>query len=375
MALYQTTGQTAYLNKMVTWGAAGNWMPADGNLVSTNADNQCCCQTYCEAYLANPVAANTKYYQTWKNDWDTTMYNVKPQGRVLWSWEDALFMAPPAVSMLGAITGDTRYFDTLSAYWWDVAAMLYDTAYHLYFRDASKVNGAYNNQPVFWSRGCGWVAAGSARVLKYMPKDYSGRPAHEKQFKDLCAAILKCQGADGLWRSNLLSPSQYPDPEMSGTSLYCYAFAWGVNNGILDAAAFTAAAKKAWSGMVKYVKPDGSLSNVQDVGGAPGPLGATTQPYAEGAFMLAGTEMKKLVSGVGTKQNLQDSRSSVMHESTRVLIAIGRVAESTWFSTSASIFEVFDLSGKRLFHGRDVKKFFARMAESEKPLVVRFTAE
>jgi unsaturated rhamnogalacturonyl hydrolase len=298
MACYQTFNEKTYLDKMVSWGQAGNWGMADGNPYSTNADNQCCAQTYGEAYLANPVAANAKYYQPWKTDWDSLAKKGDPRGRTLWSWEDALFMCPPAVSMLGKITGDMRYFDTLSAYWWDVAGMLYDTTYHMYYRDASKINGKYNNLPVFWGRGMGWVAAGSARVLKYMPETYTGRAKHVQQFKDMCAALLKCQGTDGLWRSNLLSPQEYPDPEMSGSAFYCYAFAWGVNNGLLDKTTYSAAAKKAWSGMVKYVNADGSIKNVQPVGGAPGAPNGGTQPYAEGGVMLAGTEMFKLIGGV-----------------------------------------------------------------------------
>ena len=371
MALYQTGGEKPYLDKVVSWGNGINWMPGDNNRATTNADNQCCCQTYCEAYLADPVAANAKRYLTWKADWDSIAYIMKPQGRTLWSWEDALFMAPPGVAMLGAITGDSRYFDTLSAYWWDVAGMLYDTTYHLYYRDASKVNGRYNNVPVFWGRGDGWVAAGYARILKYMPKTFSGRAKHEKQFKDMCVALKNCQGTDGLWRSNLLSPSQYPDPEMSGSCFYCYAFAWGVNNGILDKATFGPAAKQAWSGMVKYVKADGSLTNVQPEGGAPGAPGSGTQPYAEGGFMLAGSEMVKLMGFVGTARCSLSPNNPVRHNGTTLLFNNGR-SRHIALPPNASGFEAYDMTGRKLCSGMNRDGLFLKSSKTRSLLIVKY---
>jgi unsaturated rhamnogalacturonyl hydrolase len=374
MALYQTSGEKTYLTKMVNWGAAGNWLPADGNRASTNADNQCCCQTYCETYLAEPIAANANRYLTWKADWDSITTIMKPKGRVLWSWEDALFMAPPAVAMLGTITGDIHYFDTLSAYWWDVAGMLYDTTYHLYYRDASKINGRYNNLPVFWGRGMGWVAAGYSRVLKYMPKNYAGRPKHEQQFKDICSALLKCQGSDGLWRSNLLSPSQYPDPEMSGSAFYCYAFAWGVNNGILERATYEPAAKKAWSGMLKYVNADGSIANVQPVGGAPGAPSGGTQPYAEGGVMLAGTELFKLAGGTGTVPASHLTNTTTRRQTDKLFFDGGRSFHGA-LPTNATGFELYDMTGKKLCKGLDQSAFRSKSGQGGKIVVVRYIAK
>jgi unsaturated rhamnogalacturonyl hydrolase len=308
MAIYATTGERSYLDKLVNWGKGIAWKPGDGNPYTTNADNQCCCQTYCEAYLAEPIPANVNRYGIWKADWDSIAVKGNPRGRTLWSWEDALFMAPAAVSMLGKITGDTRYYDTLSAYWWDVADLLYDSTYHLYYRDAGSKGSRYNNLPVFWGRGCGWVAAGYARVLAYMPENYAGRAKHEKQFRDFCGAIFKCQGSDGLWRTDLLSPSRYPAPEMSSTAFYCFAFAWGVNNGLLDRDTFALAAKKAWSGMVRYVTASGSLTNVQAEGTGPAAPGNGTTPYAEGGFMLAGCEMYKLLKPVEARRGIDETK-------------------------------------------------------------------
>jgi unsaturated rhamnogalacturonyl hydrolase len=351
MALYQTTQDTQYLNKMVKWGQAGNWMPADGNPFTTNADHQCCCQTYCETYLAQPADANKNRYGIWKADWDSIIFKMKPAGRVLWSWEDALFMAPPAVAMLGTITGDAQYFDSLSAYWWDASDMLYDTTLHMFYRDASKVNGKYNGVPVFWARGNGWVAAGYARMLKYMPASYTGKQKHIAQFIDLCTAIKSAQGADGLWRTDMLSPTHYPDPEMSGTCFFCFAFAWGVNNGILDKTIFTAAAKKAWSGMVKYVKPDGSITNVQSEGGGPAAVGTATQPYAEGGFMLAGSEMAKLVTGVGTVVPSTSQRTTAHSNNSISTIVCTKQANTLHAPAHANRVEIFDIRGRKLYGG------------------------
>ena len=76
---------------------------------------------------------------------------------------------------------------------------------------------------------------GLVRSLQYLPQDDPARPRFEQQFKEMAAAVLKCQQADGLWRSSLLDPENYPLKETSGSGFFTYALAWGVNQGLLDA--------------------------------------------------------------------------------------------------------------------------------------------
>jgi rhamnogalacturonyl hydrolase YesR len=131
--------------------------------------------------------------------------------------------------------------------------------------------------------------------MQYLPKDHPSRPRFEQQFREMAEALLACQQGDGLWRSSLLDPSHYLIPETSGTGFYCYAFAWGVNEGILPREKYEPAAVKAWQGLLSCVTPQGKLTHAQPVGADPKKFDPqNSEVFAVGAFLLAGSEMFKL---------------------------------------------------------------------------------
>ena len=97
----------------------------------------------------------------------------------------------------------------------------------------------------------------------------------------------------------MLDPDEFPIPESSGTGFDCFALAWGINNGLLDRAKFLPVVEKAWRGLNSIVTPEGKVTHVQQVAGAPGNIRVDqTQEYAVGAFLLAGSEVAKLNVGV-----------------------------------------------------------------------------
>src|ERR1700712_3047762 len=53
MALYSIAPEKSYYNYAVQWAESHNWQSRDG-LVTRNADNQCCGQTYIDLYLIDP---------------------------------------------------------------------------------------------------------------------------------------------------------------------------------------------------------------------------------------------------------------------------------------------------------------------------------
>jgi rhamnogalacturonyl hydrolase YesR len=146
---------------------------------------------------------------------------------------------------------------------------------------------------------------GLVRVLQYLPADHPSRPRFEAQFREMAARIRGLQQPDGLWRSSLLDPEDYPLKETSGSGFYCYALAWGVNRGLLDRAAFAPATLKAWQALTDCVDADGKLTHVQPVGADPKKFDAnSTETYGVGAFLLAGSEICRLgaPSGPGARQ-------------------------------------------------------------------------
>lgn len=213
-----------------------------------------------------------------------------------WTWCDSLFMAPATWIGLGRATGDARYIDFAVERWWKTSDHLYDREAHLFFRDnryfaQREANGA----KIYWGRGNGWVLSGLVRVLQVLPTNHPSRARFEQQFREMADALLKLQQEDGLWRASLLDPASYPAKETSGSGFYCHAFAWGVNQGLLDRARFLPATLKAWQALTACVTSEGKLTHVQPVGGSPKTFDPeSNEEYGAGAFLLAGAEIYRL---------------------------------------------------------------------------------
>jgi rhamnogalacturonyl hydrolase YesR len=193
-------------------------------------------------------------------------------------------------------TGDRAYLDYMDREFWITSKLLYRPQEKLYSRDATFLNArSKNGQLIFWSRGNGWVMAGIARTLDDMPQDYPSRPKYVDRFKQMASRIATLQGADGLWRTDLLDPAAYPSPEVSGSAFYVYALAWGIDRGILDRATYLPVVKKGWRGLLVHVYEDGRLGSIQAVGAAPEVVPPTSSyVYGVGAFLLAGSELHKM---------------------------------------------------------------------------------
>ena len=219
-------------------------------------------------------------------------------GQPLWWWCDALFMAPPVLAKLAKATGDRKYLEFIDRQWAITSAILYDPREHLFYRDASFLNSREKNgRPVFWSRGNGWVMAGLVRVLQGRPPEDPARAKYVELFRKMAAALADVQGKDGLWRPGLLDPDSYALPEVSGSAFIAYAYAYGVNEGILSRAAYLPRVRRAWAGLLEHIYADGRLGSMQPIGAAPGEFTATSSyVFGVGAFLLAGSEVYRLAS-------------------------------------------------------------------------------
>ena len=75
-----------------------------------------------------------------------------------------------------------------------------------------------------------------------------------------------------------------------------YALAYGINNGLIDKTIYLPVVLNGWEALQKAVSDDGKLGWVQPV--AQDPMQTTkemTDVYGVGAFLLAGSEVYKLV--------------------------------------------------------------------------------
>jgi rhamnogalacturonyl hydrolase YesR len=115
-------------------------------------------------------------------------------------------------------------------------------------------------------------------------------------------ALVPIQREDGFWNVSLHDPNNFGGKETTGTSLFVYGMAWGVNNGILPAEKYKPVLVKAWNAMTKdAVHPNGFLGFVQGTGKEPKdgqPLSYDKEPnfedYGLGCFLLAGSEVYKM---------------------------------------------------------------------------------
>lgn len=301
MALYSINHDKKDYDYAVDWGQKHNWGLRGGPFVR-NADDQACGQTYIDLYRIDPQPQRIKDI---KLCIDSMLKTDKIND---WTWVDAIQMSMPVFAKLGALYKDNAYFERMYQMYNHTKTVegggLYNTKEHLWWRDKDFVppykepNGAN----CYWSRGNGWVFAALVRVMDVVPKNEAHRSEYLQTFKEMAAALVPLQREDGFWNVSLKDPTHFGGKETSGTALFVYGMAWGINNGILDAKTYRPVLLKAWNAMVKdAVHPDGMLGFVQGTGKEPKdsqPVGYNNIPdfedYGLGCFLLAGSEVYQL---------------------------------------------------------------------------------
>jgi rhamnogalacturonyl hydrolase YesR len=302
MALYRINPDKAYYDYAVAWGDSHQW-GLNGGIQVRNADNQCCGQTYIDLYLIDRKPERVKDI---KASIDLMLASDKIDD---WTWIDALQMAMPVFAKLGVLYKDNRYFERMYEMYLHSKTKqggngLYNPQDNLWWRDKDFVPPYKepNGQDCYWSRGNGWVLAALVRVLEIMPKDAPHRKEYQQTFKKMAKALVPIQREDGFWNASLHDPNNYGGKELSGTALFTYGMAWGVNHGLLSKKRYQPIILKAWNAMVKdAVHPNGFLGHVQGTGKQPSDSQPTSydrvpnfEDYGLGCFLLAGSEVYRL---------------------------------------------------------------------------------
>jgi unsaturated rhamnogalacturonyl hydrolase len=298
-----------YQKALTALADKAEWTPAVVLKNPNHADAFCIGQTYLDLYVDHPDPAHLKQLIKRAAGLADQLNATATSPKLTFSWCDALFMAPPVMTRLSAITGDPKYIDAMDKEYWRTTAALYDKEEHLFYRDSRFLNKSDpNGKKIFWSRGNGWVIAGLAHVLEYMPANYPSRPRYQNLFKEMASKLITLQQSDGTWRTNLVDPDQYKSPETSGTALMAYALAWGINNHLLDRETYLPPVAKAWSAMLAARRPDGLPGFSQPQGAAPAPVKATgTQVYTTGGYLMTAAQLQKLAPlDVPQTASLQD---------------------------------------------------------------------
>ncbi|MVM41963.1 glycoside hydrolase family 88 protein [Spirosoma sp. HMF3257] len=307
MALYGIDKQKAYYDYAIEWGEKHHWGLRSG-INSRNADDQCCGQTYIDLYLIDRATGRLKpeRLQAIKTSIDGMVKSDKVDD---WNWIDALQMAMPVFAQLGVLEKDPIYFEKMyQMYIYSKTKQggngLYNPEDHLWWRDKDFVPPYKepNGQDCYWARGNGWVVAALVRVLDILPKNAPHREEYEKTYLEMIKALVPLQRPDGYWNVSLHDPTNYGGKELTGTALFVYGMAWGINHELLDGKTYRPVIAKAWNAMATdSVHSNGFLGYVQGTGKEPKdgqPVTYESKPdfedYGLGCFLLAGTELCKL---------------------------------------------------------------------------------
>jgi rhamnogalacturonyl hydrolase YesR len=303
MDLYKLDPKKEYYDYSVSWGEAHDWNLRDGETYTRNADNQCAGQTYIDLYLIDPKPERIKYI---KASIDSMMRTDKIDD---WDWIDALQMAMPVFAQLAEIYENDAYLQRMyDMYMFTKESHgengLYNKKDGLWWRDAD-YDPPYtepNGEDCYWSRGNGWVLAALVRVMDLMPEDHPHYKEYLKTYRQMCKALLRVQRDDGFWNVSLHDPNHYGGKETTGTSLFVYGMAWGINNGKLPEKKYLPAVIKGWNALsFESLHDNGFLGYVQGTGKEPStgqPVTYDSMPdfedYGLGCFLLAGCQVYKL---------------------------------------------------------------------------------
>lgn len=292
----------AYYNYAVEWGEKHHW-GFNGGVQTRNADSHCAGQTYFDLYM---IDKKDERIRDAKASIDLMVKSAKSDD---WWWIDALQMAMPLFTRLGVHYKDTAYFNKM----YDLYSYtkykhggngLWNTEDKLWWRDKDFVPPYKepNGEDCYWSRGNGWVVAALVRTLDMLPKSDPHYNEYMQDYKDMLKALLPVQREDGLWNVSLHDPGHFGGKEISGSALFIYGMAYGINKGLIDRETYFPAMCRAWNAIVKdAVHPDGFLGYVQGTGKEPKdgqPVSYTSKPdfedYGLGCVLMAASELYRM---------------------------------------------------------------------------------
>ena len=195
MALYNIDPQQRYLDYTEQWADFHQWTPRNGTK-TTDADDQCCEQTYIEYNLLKGKGTLEPTKENLEKQMATERYDY-------WTWIDAIQMALPVYIKMYAITQDKRYLDYgMKSYRWtrnECGGGCFNVKEGLWWRDKDFV-APYKEKDgknCYWSRGNGWVYAALVRSMNELPKKSKEYKELKKDFLLMSKALLECQHDDG----------------------------------------------------------------------------------------------------------------------------------------------------------------------------------
>lgn len=324
MNMLQIDWQQEYLDYTYVWGNYHQWRCHNDKYWDniTNADYQCCAKAYLDMY---DIYYNDSMYVKVKVNFD---HQLAQNNTSYWTWIDAIHMGMPAYVHMYNITGDEAYVKfALDSYLYTrntEGGGLFNTQTGLWWRDKNYTDKNIKSDvkkkegyPCYWSRGCGWVFAAMCYCMSYLEENHSENATAttlyntlKSDYLQMAKALKDCQQEGGWWTVSMLAPEKYPNMEVTGTGLFLFGLAWGLNNGLLQKDEYRESCDKAYSALADCVHENGFIGFIQGSGSKPSdhqPVTYDSQPdfydFGCGCWLSGVTEYVKLLRSEETILN------------------------------------------------------------------------
>ncbi|HEU5078893.1 MAG TPA: glycoside hydrolase family 88 protein [Opitutaceae bacterium] len=238
---------------------------------------------------------------------DGTLARNRPMKDALWL--DDLYMSVPALSQMGVLTGDGKYFD-------DAARQIRQFAERMFVPEKGLwrhgwIQAMTPHPAFFWGRANGWAIIAMAELLDVLPENHPDREKILSLYRAQAAALAALQDKEGRWHQLLDHNDTYH--ETSASTMFVYAIAHGVNKGWLDPLAYVPMLSLGWNSVAQQVNAQGQVENTCiGTGMAFDPAFYAYRPvsvyaaHGYGPIFLAGAEMIQLRQGKAAKISVSD---------------------------------------------------------------------
>ncbi len=251
-------------------------------------------------------------------------------------WLDGLYMASPYLAQYAGLFNEPALFEDVAKQFLLMDRHSYDPATGLFWHawdeshSQSWADPKTGFSPNFWSRAIGWYGMAIVDTLDYFPVNQPEIDEIVNILKRLADGVVKWQDPKtGVWwQLTALGDQQGNYLEASGSAMFVYTLAKGVNKGYLPREKYLPAILKGYAGLVRTLvktNPDGAVRLTQICQGAG--LGymmadgrtprdgsvkyyvsepiVDNDPKGTGPFILAGIEVEKLLASSGREVPLR----------------------------------------------------------------------
>ncbi|TXS96741.1 glycosyl hydrolase family 88 [Parahaliea maris] len=297
--LYQRTGRQEYLDYTKTYvdqlidaeGRIQGYRTWDYNIDSINAGKL--------LFLLYEQTGDERYrtaMQTLRNqfDWHPRTGEGGLWHKLIYPWQmwlDGLYMGAAYYAQYSAVFDEPpASFDDIAHQFTLIEQKTRDPESGLLYHgwDESRVQPWSDSDTglsqEFWSRGMGWYAMALVDSIEHFPADHPGRGQLLEILQRLVKAVVSVQHTSGLWYQVLDQGDRAGNYlEASGSAMFTYAIARGVNRGYLDRD-LAPVARRAFDGLVKQLVKLDPTSGEVTLTGICGSAGLGGNPYRPGTF-------------------------------------------------------------------------------------------